>query len=157
MDRRSFIWASALAVIFTFGLALSGAADEAATPEAGQPSTTVSPAASAPAEQPAPAAPESGQKPAKEAKPERQFQAAQESFLKKDYATAGAEIRKAARFLRKKAQEVTGEGRQALNASVKELKRLAADVEKGAVKSVDRLDETFERARQALAEHHTQS
>ena len=65
--------------------------------------------------------------------PESSFQKADEFFLKKDLKAAATEIRKGAGFLKKKVKEASKEGEEALKASVRELEKLAGDVEKGTV------------------------
>ena len=56
---------------------------------------------------------------------EKQFHKARENFLKRDYQNAATEIRQAAAFLKEEAEHATGEGKQALLASARELGQLA--------------------------------
>ena len=86
--------------------------------------------------------------------PEHQFQGAHESFLKKDWKAAASKIRKGAAFLKLEAGRAKDESKKALIASVKELEKLAAKVEKGTATSARELDNAFARAHQALGEHH---
>ena len=67
--------------------------------------------------------------------PASHFQKADELFLKKDLKTAASEIRKGARFLTRKAKGATKDSKEAINASVQELEKLAKDVETGGVTS----------------------
>ncbi len=85
---------------------------------------------------------------------EKQFQKARESFLKKDYQNAAAEIRQGAAFLDKEAEQAAGEGKQALLASSDELKQLADRERKGAVNSARELEQAFARANHALAKYY---
>ncbi|HED00213.1 MAG TPA: hypothetical protein ENN18_07510 [Proteobacteria bacterium] len=82
----------------------------------------------------------------KAGKPESHFQKAQESFLKKDFKAAASEIRKGAAFLKTEAGHATEDGKKVLMASVRELEKLAGDVEKGTVTSVKDLKDAFARA-----------
>jgi hypothetical protein len=86
--------------------------------------------------------------------PERYMQAAHESFLKKDVKATAAELRKAAAFVKLEAARAADDSKTGLVASATELEKLASDVEKGAVTSVEKLDSTFARAAHALANHH---
>jgi hypothetical protein len=83
--------------------------------------------------------------------PESSFQKAEEFFLKKDLKAAAVEIRRGAGFLKQKAQEAAKGGKEDLTASVRELEKLAQDVEQGTVTSGEKLKETFARSYQALA------
>ncbi len=85
--------------------------------------------------------------------PESSFQKADEFFLKKDLKASANEIRKGAGFLKQKAKEAQKSGKEGLTASVKELEKLAKDVEKGTVTSEEKLKETFAGSYQALANH----
>ena len=86
--------------------------------------------------------------------PGEKFHKARESFLKKDFKNAAAEIRKGAAFLKLEAARSTKEGKELLMSSVYELKKLAKDVDAGEVTSAKMLDEAFARAHHALARHH---
>jgi hypothetical protein len=86
--------------------------------------------------------------------PQSSFQKADEFFLKKDLKAAASEIRKGAEFLKKEAKEASKDGKAALNASVQELEKLAGDVEKGTVTSEEKLKNAFARSSEALAHHH---
>ncbi|HUK41332.1 MAG TPA: hypothetical protein VLX11_09820 [Candidatus Acidoferrales bacterium] len=87
---------------------------------------------------------------------EENFQKAHESFMKKDTQAAAVEILKGAAFLKVEASHASGQAKQALNASVQELERLAQAVEQGTVTSGQDLRRAFARADRALAEEHFQ-
>ena len=76
---------------------------------------------------------------------------ARESFLKKDYRDAAAEIRLASTFLNNESTKAAGEAKQDLTSSCQELAVLADRVEKKAVRSEKELDDSFARAEYALA------
>jgi hypothetical protein len=61
---------------------------------------------------------------------------------------------KAAAFVKLEAARAAGEAKRSLVASATELEKLAGDVEKGAVTSVEKLDSTFAHTAHALATHH---
>ncbi|MBI3575509.1 MAG: hypothetical protein HY083_07655 [Gammaproteobacteria bacterium] len=86
--------------------------------------------------------------------PQRHFDSAVESFARKDYKAAATEIRKATGYLRLEAGRVTGDAKHALDSSVAELGKLAASVEKGAVKDEKVMDKAFAKADHALALAH---
>lgn len=86
--------------------------------------------------------------------PQRHFSSAVEAYAKKDYKAAAAEIRKATGYLRLEAARVTGDAKQALDGSVAEIDKLAASVEKGAVKDEKVMDKAFANANHALALAH---
>ncbi len=86
--------------------------------------------------------------------PGESFHKARESFLKKDFKTSAAEIRKSAAFLKLQAARAAGEGKKGLMASIDELEKLAKDVESGTVTSATMLDQAFAQAHHALAQHH---
>jgi hypothetical protein len=86
--------------------------------------------------------------------PEHYMKAAHKSFLKKDVKATAAELRKAAAFVKLEAARAADDSKTDLVASATELDKLADDVEKGAVTSVEKLDSTFARAAHALANHH---
>jgi hypothetical protein len=88
--------------------------------------------------------------------PEHHFDRAKEHFLKKEYEAAAKEIRKSAGFLKLQAARANGETKKALQASAEELEKLAGDVEKGTVRTVDKLEKPFAAALHALAQHHHQ-
>ncbi len=85
---------------------------------------------------------------------ERHFKKAHEYFLEKNWEAAAAEIRKAAALLKQKAAVAASEGRKDLTASARGLEELADRVRKGAVNSVQELDDAFARAHYALARYH---
>ena len=86
--------------------------------------------------------------------PQRHFGNAIEAYAKKDYHAGATEIRKATSYVRLEAGRATGEAKQALQSSVAELDKLAASVEKGAVKDAKALDMAFTHANHALALAH---
>jgi hypothetical protein len=86
--------------------------------------------------------------------PTANFQKAHESFLKKEFKTSAAEIRKGSDFLKKEEQSANEKGKKALSESIKELDKLADNVEKGTVKSGKNLKDAFSRAEHALANNY---
>ncbi len=78
------------------------------------------------------------------------LQKARESFVKKDVKKAGDEIRKAAAFVRLESEAASADVKEGLLDAGQELKKLADNVESGAVKSVKELDDAFARARSAI-------
>ncbi len=97
---------------------------------------------------------EHGVSPTPGAEVEKQFHKARENHLKKDYRNSAAEIRQAAAFLEKEAEQATGEAKQALIASARELGQLADLERKGAVNSAQELEHAFARADHALARYY---
>ena len=88
--------------------------------------------------------------------PEEHFRKARESFLKKDFKAAAAEIRKGEAILKSETRHATEEAKEALTASSRELETLAQGVEKGTVTSTQELRRAFARADLALAKQHYQ-
>ena len=86
--------------------------------------------------------------------PQRHFVGTIEAYAKKDYHAAATEIRKAPSYVRLEAGRATGDAKQALQSSVAELDKLAASVEKGALKDAKVLDRAFTHANHALALAH---
>lgn len=86
--------------------------------------------------------------------PDAHFSKAHDSFLKQDYKAAATEIRKAVAYVKLESGRAVTDSQKALNASAQELETLAKDVEKGTVKDVKKLDDTFARADQSLAKSH---
>jgi hypothetical protein len=86
--------------------------------------------------------------------PEHYMKAAHDSFLKKDKKATAVELRKAAAFVKLEAARAAGDAKTGLTASATELEKLADDVDKGTVASVEKLDSAFARAAHALANHH---
>src|SRR5271157_2125913 len=82
---------------------------------------------------------------------QERFHKARESFLKKDYRGAAAEIRLASTFLDNESTKAAGEAKQDLTSSCQELAVLADRVEEKAVRSEGELDDSFARAEYALA------
>lgn len=86
--------------------------------------------------------------------PQRHFGGAIEAYVKKDYQAAATEIRKATSYVRLEADRATSEAKQALQSSVAELDKLAASVEKGAVKDEKAMEQAFSHVNHALALAH---
>jgi hypothetical protein len=82
---------------------------------------------------------------------EHYFNKAHEAFLKKNYKTAAADIRKAVGFLKLDAAAADIEGEKAISDSVNELEKLAKDTEKGKVTTAKVLEQAFSRADYAVA------
>lgn len=89
--------------------------------------------------------------------PEKHFQKARESFLKKNAKAAAAEIRKGAALLKLEASHATKEVKETLMASSRELEKLAKGVEGGTVNSTQELRRAFAHADRALAKQHYQT
>jgi predicted metalloprotease with PDZ domain len=85
---------------------------------------------------------------------ERHFRKARTSFLEGDTQEAASEIRKGVADLKSEADQTAGKGREILQASVRELEKLAEDVKQGTVDSVKKLDQAFGKAYDALASQH---
>ncbi len=86
--------------------------------------------------------------------PEAHFRLAEQALLKKDYASAAREIRKAAGLLKLETTRTTAEGKDNLNRSRQKLIKLAVEVQSGSVTSAQRLSAPFAAACYALAESH---
>jgi hypothetical protein len=82
---------------------------------------------------------------------EQTFQKAKQDYLQKNMNLAAGQIQKGASYMKAKAENASVKGKEALNASAKELEKLADDVKKGTLTSVKRMEETFARAYVALA------
>ena len=82
---------------------------------------------------------------------EKAFQDARENFLRKEYQKAAVEIDRGAAFLDKEAELATEARKKALIASARELDQLADRERKGAVHSVQELEQAFARAEHTLA------
>lgn len=87
-------------------------------------------------------------------KPDDSLKKAKESFLKKDYKTASVDIKKASEAIKLQANGASANAKEGLTASVNELDKLAADMEKGAVTSVKAVNDAFARADHAIARNH---
>ncbi len=86
--------------------------------------------------------------------PQRHFTDAVAAYAKKEYKAAATDVRKAASYLRLEAGRATGDAKQELDSSVAQLDRLAASVEKGAVKDEQSMAKAFAKANHALALEH---
>lgn len=82
---------------------------------------------------------------------EQTFQKAKKDYLEKNMNSASDQIQKGASYMKDEAAKSTDKGKEALAASARELEQLAADVKKGTVTSVKKMDESFARAYHALA------
>lgn len=82
---------------------------------------------------------------------EQTFQQAKKNYLAKNMNAAAQQIQKSASYMKEKSKEASAKGKETMNASAKELEKLAGDVKKGTVTSVKRMEETFARAYVALA------
>lgn len=82
---------------------------------------------------------------------EQTFQKAKQNYLDKNMKAAAEQIQKGALYVKAKAKEASDKGKEALNASAKELEKLAEDVKRGTVASEKRIEDTFARAYIALA------
>ena len=76
---------------------------------------------------------------------------AKAALLKKDLKGAGRELRAAGDYLGKAVASAPGAAKEGLEASAKELRALADDVEKGTVSDAKRIDEASARGYHALA------
>jgi len=86
---------------------------------------------------------------------EQYFQKARKE-LKNNASEASVQICKAALLLKEEANQVQGRSRQRILESYQELEELSARVQKGAVKTVEELNNTFSRAHAALADYYRQ-
>ena len=87
--------------------------------------------------------------------PEKHFKAANKDFIEKDYKSAATEIRKSSKYLHHEAERASGDVKQALNESARDLDKLADKIENKTVKDVKSLHVEFSRANYALAlDHH---
>jgi hypothetical protein len=86
---------------------------------------------------------------------EQYFQKARKE-LKNNASEASAQIRKAAALVREEANHAQGRSKQWMLESYQELEQLGAQVQQGAVKTVEELNDTFSRAHAALADYYRQ-
>lgn len=86
--------------------------------------------------------------------PCRNFEAARDAFLRGENKQAAHNLRTASAFLRLEAARATTDGKAMLEASVRELQRLAGAIESNQVRAVEALQQAFGRAHYALAGHH---
>lgn len=82
---------------------------------------------------------------------EKTFQKAKQNYLDKNMNSAARQIQNGASFMKAHAEKASVKGKEAINASAKELEKLADDVKKGTVTSVKRIEDTFAHAYAALA------
>jgi hypothetical protein len=82
---------------------------------------------------------------------EQTFQKAKHDYLEKNMNLAAQQIQRSASYMKDQAAKASDKGKEALNASAKELDKLADDVKKGTITSVKKIEETFARAYVALA------
>lgn len=89
---------------------------------------------------------------------EQTFQNAKKDYLEKKMDAAAQQIHKSAEYMKAQADKASGKGKEALNASAKELEKLAVDMRTGTVTSAKKMEDTFARAYAALAlDSHIQS
>ncbi len=86
--------------------------------------------------------------------PQRHFTEAAEAYARKNYRAAAADIREAIYDLRREEGHASGDAKQELDTSIARLDKLAASVEKGALKDVQSMDRDFAEANHALALEH---
>jgi cell division protein ZapA (FtsZ GTPase activity inhibitor) len=84
---------------------------------------------------------------------EHHVQKAHESFLQNDRKEATSEIRKSLAFLKQEADRADEKAKEALKAAAQELEKLADEVERGTITTVEKLDEAFVHANRALSGH----
>ncbi|KQC09294.1 MAG: hypothetical protein APR62_02770 [Smithella sp. SDB] len=82
---------------------------------------------------------------------EQTFQKAKQKYLDKNMNSAAQQIQKGASFVKTQAEKASDKGKEKLDASAKELEKLADDVKKGTVTSVRKIEDAFARAYAALA------
>lgn len=82
------------------------------------------------------------------------FESAKRAFVIRRYSDAANHLRVASAFLQLESARALDETKVKLDASISELQRLAVDVERSQVASVDTLGGAFARAHYALAGHH---
>jgi hypothetical protein len=83
-----------------------------------------------------------------------EFDAAHESFVRRDIAKAGIALRSAGSKLKDAAEKVPGDASEALNKSAAAVDRAAADVRAGTIKSVDVLDRRLAAVNASLSRVH---
>jgi hypothetical protein len=86
--------------------------------------------------------------------PDQHFKNAHDAFASRDLKKSAEEIRKGESFVKLEDVRATGDAKRSLDASTRELDRLAGDVSKGGIKDVRSLDIAFARADYALALSH---
>ena len=86
--------------------------------------------------------------------PCRHFEAARDQFVARQFPRTAEHLRTASAYLRLEAARADAQQRAALDASVRELQRLAVGVERNQVRSVETLQAAFAQAHYALASHH---
>jgi hypothetical protein len=82
---------------------------------------------------------------------EQTFQKAKQDYLDKNMDAAAAQIKKGAAFMKEESIKASDKGKEALAESARDLEKLSADVKKGSVKSVKKIEDAFGRAYHALA------
>ena len=87
--------------------------------------------------------------------PNRHFRNAHEAFVAKDYDKAAEEIRKGEAFVQLEASRASGDVKQSLDSSAKELEKLSLDMAPNwRGKSIVEMDQSWGRADRALAQSH---
>jgi hypothetical protein len=82
---------------------------------------------------------------------EQAFQKAKQNYLDKNMNSAAQQIQNGASFVKTQAEKASDKGKEKLDASARELEKLADDVKKGTVTSVRKIEDAFARAYEALA------
>jgi hypothetical protein len=82
---------------------------------------------------------------------EEHFQKAKSNYVKKNLNAAADEIHKGAAYVKQEAETASEKGKEALIKSYDELEKLAVDVRKGTVVSLQRMESSFAHAYHALA------
>jgi len=86
--------------------------------------------------------------------PRKSFRSAVSAFLNRKFYEAATEIREGAAFMKLEAERATADAKKALDDSAADLRKLADDVQKGAVGDLKDLQSGFARAEHALVRHH---
>ena len=86
--------------------------------------------------------------------PSAYFHQAKDDLLRKNFDAAATAIRKVAGLLKLEATRIGVEGNAELNTSAEALNKLAAEIEKGSMRDVQRLSSAFATAQYALADSH---
>jgi hypothetical protein len=87
--------------------------------------------------------------------PNRHFHNAHDAFLAKDYPKAAEEIRKGEAFVQLEASRASGDVKQSLDSSARELEKLSLDMAPNwREKSIIEMDQSWGRADRALAQSH---
>lgn len=85
--------------------------------------------------------------------PRMHFQQARQAFLNKDNNAAASHLEQAAQYIRGEMNRASGDARDELAGSAKELEERATELRQGEIKDVSTLNETFADSYSALAKH----